>query len=379
MSTSTQLVSSERLQAADKILFITHLALGDYTYLQNCFKAFAQAFPQLEIHVWVDELRRTSRAADWVHLKKYALYDWLAACPFVHKVYNQTYSPQGYRQSIADAQQEHYPLVVSLATLRPHRYASLAREICPQGFVVGMKARAGMLAIHKHWSYSKLDAALDMVASQRPGMHISEVYADWFYRLFGLEINAERRFPFVEIPLHWQQQAASQLEQWGFAQGGQGAAKIVFVNAFAKNNKRCWSLDHVADLIVELRQHPAWQEACFIVNSMPEEMARVEAFFAARSLDRVKLFSAVDNFFQLPAILQQCDLIISVETAVMHLANAVQVPVVALMRQKNPEWVPVDAQHSTVITAEKRSDWVKDIPAQRVAETVVKAVNGGAA
>jgi ADP-heptose:LPS heptosyltransferase len=65
-------------------------------------------------------------------------------------------------------------------------------------------------------------------------------------------------------------------------------------------------------------------------------------------------------------MLRLCDLIISVETAVMHLANAVGVPVLALMRQKNPEWTPIDEERSTVITTVKRREWVDAIPVERV-------------
>jgi ADP-heptose:LPS heptosyltransferase len=50
--------------------------------------------------------------------------------------------------------------------------------------------------------------------------------------------------------------------------------------------------------------------------------------------EKYPVFLSAENFFQLPAMLSWCDLIISVETAVMHLANAVHVPVIALMRQK---------------------------------------------
>jgi ADP-heptose:LPS heptosyltransferase len=50
----------------------------------------------------------------------------------------------------------------------------------------------------------------------------------------------------------------------------------------------------------------------------------------------------------------------------MHLANAVGVPVLALMRQKNPEWVPFDREGSIVITAARRSDWVKEIRVEEV-------------
>jgi ADP-heptose:LPS heptosyltransferase len=115
-----------------------------------------------------------------------------------------------------------------------------------------------------------------------------------------------------------------------------------------------------------MRAQPEWRDACFIVNAVPQEVERVKTMLAERQLDRTELFSANENFFQLPAMLAQCDLIVSVETAVMHLANAVGVPVVALMRQKTPEWAPVDKANSTVITAHQRRDWVKAIPVQDV-------------
>ena len=72
-------------------------------------------------------------------------------------------------------------------------------------------------------------------------------------------------------------------------------------------------------------------------------------------------------------MLGRCTLIVSVETAVMHLANAVHVPVIALMRQKNPEWVPLDSARSTVITTIQRGHWVRDITVAHVMQTIEKA------
>ncbi|MCV2354048.1 lipopolysaccharide heptosyltransferase family protein [Paucibacter sp. B2R-40] len=363
---SSQLVPSDLLAKSKKILFITHLALGDYTYLQNFFQAFAKHFPHIEVHIWVDELRRSSKPADWVHLKKYALYDWLAACPFVAKTYDKTYSPALYQQSIQEARQQQYPLVVSLATLRPHLYAALAREISPSGFVVGMKHEPGLLALHRHWAYRKLDAALNPDARTQAGQHITGIYNGWFNSYFGMDLAAEERFPFLDVPPKWLIASQQQLLQWGFTATSDKPVRPVFINPFAKNNKRCWPLSRVVELIQAMRKLPAWANTCFVVNVVPEQMTQVRAYFATQGLERVQLFSAEENFFQLPAMLSQCSLIISVETAVMHLANAVHIPVIALMRQKNPEWAPIDEKNSTVITTLSRSDWVKAITAEQV-------------
>jgi hypothetical protein len=40
------------------------------------------------------------------------------------------------------------------------------------------------------------------------------------------------------------------------------------------------------------------------------------------------------------------------------------------MRQKNPEWVPIDRQNRTVITAANRRDWVKAIPVEQVMKAI---------
>jgi ADP-heptose:LPS heptosyltransferase len=66
--------------------------------------------------------------------------------------------------------------------------------------------------------------------------------------------------------------------------------------------------------------------------------------------------------------------VISVETSVMHLASALKVPVVALMRQKTPEWIPWDKERSTVVWAKRRRDWVKDIEIKEVITSVIKFV-----
>lgn len=359
------IISPASLVKAKKILFITHLAIGDFTYLQNFFAAFARQYPQLSIDLWIDELRRSSNPGEWVFLEKYALYDWAENCAFFHKVYRRTYSPALLQASIREARLEDYSLVVSLATLRPPAYARLARQIAPQAQVVGMRARVRWYAPWDKLSYKALSDSFEPFHKPAGGHHITEVYADWFRQLSGLELNPAQRFPTLEIPPLWRDLVQNQLQQWRSSAGATGG-KTVFINAYAKTKKRCWPLSSVAELILAMRALPHWREACFIVNAMPQEFNHAHEVLRSYALSNTHLFSATDNFFQLPAMLERCDLIISVETAVMHLANAVRVPVIALMRQKNPEWMPIDAANSTVITTGRRSQWVNAITVAQV-------------
>lgn len=353
---SQQLVDPALLRTAKKILFVAHLALGDFTYLQSCFRAFARAYPHIEMHLWVDERRRTSDPAQWDHLSKYALYDWLAETPCFTKVYAQTYSPALYELSILEAQEEAYPIVVSLATLERHKYARLARRISPDGFVVGQKKRVRFYDIPKHLIYRQLDAHIPAYSmASHPDQHISDIYASWFTLLFGIDMPKAARFPVLDVPVQWKHYAVAQFDAWGFGRGAYDGG-VIFLNSFSKSPERNWPVERLIDLIKAMRRNGGWERAAFIINVVPEELARVKTMFAGRDLTGIRFFSAEENFFQLPAILSLCQLIISVETAVMHLANAVHVPVIALMRQKNPEWSPIDTRNSTVITVPRRDD-----------------------
>ena len=361
---STTLIPRALLEKPGKILFITHLAIGDYAYLQNFFQALAAARPQLELHIWVDELRRTANPARWNALKKYALYDWLAACPFFKKIYNQTYSPALRKKSIAEARAQNYGIVVSLANVRPHKYARLARQISPAGFVAGIKKPATLLTLHHSPAYKKLDAPILPGESVKSGIkHITELYADWFSQLFDLQLPHPARYPRLDIPAEWKTRATNYLREWGV---NANADTLVFINITAKTKKRCWPVARALELIKTMRQDARWKDAWFLLNAMPSDFAATEKILAAAALPRVRAYSANDNFFQLPAMLAECDLIISVETAVMHLANAVRVPVVALMRRKNPEWKPIDAENSLVIMPPARGDWIAKLPVAEV-------------
>jgi ADP-heptose:LPS heptosyltransferase len=362
------LIPQRTLDSADKVLFIAHLALGDFAYLHNFFEAFAKQYPSIAIHVWVDELRRTSDSTKWPGLKRYALYDWLRACPFITKIYDETYSPGGLKESIRWAQSERYSLVISLATLRPHRYAKMARLISPDGFLVGMKKNPKFFQFHHFWAYQRLDRVVSEFESKKGSQaHVTDMYGYWFKVIGDVELSHKARFPHLDIPVEWLAKAKKQLND---ADVCASESRLIFINPFAKTKKRCWPLEKVVALIKSMRELPAWKESVFLVNAMPQDIETVRSLINEHSLEGTEPFSAEENFFQLPAMLAQCELIISVETAVMHLANAVHVPVIALMRQKNPEWVPIDRENSTVIIAEGKSDWVDTISIQQVLDAL---------
>lgn len=361
------IISKEILQKTNKILFVTHLAIGDFTYIQNYFKAFKEEYPHIEIDLWVDEVRRTWRFWKWPSLKRYALIDWISTTGLFRKIYSGSYSWFRFKGLLKEAQKEEYPLVVSLATLRYYRYAKYARRISPKGFVVGFHNPEG-----RH-GCKELDGKLTLTKNMKDVHgHASKAYMTWFYDAFGLVVSEDDQYPFVNIPKKWVLYSKLKFMQWEIPQKGRRIDKVVFVNAYAKDPKRSWSMENVVELILKLRQEPRYAFVEFIINTLPGRYEEAKEVLHCYSFHRVQLMPETINLYQLPAIMSLCDLVISVETSVMHLASALKIPVVALMRTKNPEWIPYPKSAHTIVWAPKRRSWICDIPVENVVKKTLE-------
>src|SRR3989304_5069865 len=86
-------IAPEVLKDTNRILFITHLALGDFTYMQQFFKKLAIEYPNLKIDLLIDDVRRTYFFWRWKYLKHSLINNWLLESSFINKVYAKTYSP----------------------------------------------------------------------------------------------------------------------------------------------------------------------------------------------------------------------------------------------------------------------------------------------
>lgn len=333
--------------------------------MESCFNAFHKTYPHIKIDIWVDELRRTYDFRRWAMLRRYSLFDWLETSPCFNKIYKDTYSPFVFARSLREAKRQSYPIVVSFALSRRTFYARLVRKINHRATTAAIVKRYKSYDLFKRHAFERLDARL--VDYPVGAVHVSDIYASWFQQLFGLVISAEDRFPQMSLPDTWRADALQRLQQWGIDDKKIRRFPLVFVNAFSKQEERSWSVEKALDLIAIMQKTEAWKHSAYVLNTVPEKWTETKAILERRSdASNVFLFSASDNFFQLPAILDQCDLIVSVETAVMHLANAVQVPVLALMRQLTPEWMPIDKQNSRVVMTVQRDDWVEEISLDRV-------------
>lgn len=335
------------LSKHSKILFLTHLALGDFTYLQPFFQALAQQYPHLKIDLWIERIQWAGFLSGRAK-RNHILHDWLDRTSYLNKIY----SGESAWQLMHQARKENYEIIVPLCTIKQRLYRRYAKKISPKGMI----ATSLRPKDYKH-------------------MHISQFYKIWFEKLFSLK-NVDAT-PFINIPREWVSYGKLKCMQWGVGKVGERFERVVFINSFANNVMRCWPIDRVVKLIMMLRQKAEFEDAFFIINVEPYMYKTVQSLLSNYCLQRVFLFTAHRNFFQIPSIISLCDLVISVETSTVHLACALDVSVVALMRGKNPEWGPFHSKKSRTIIAPGRSGWVEDISLERVVKEVEIFVEKG--
>ena len=358
------------LEKIDKVLFIIHLAIGDFSYLQSAFRALKKHYPHLKIDLFVVESRCTDDATKWPLLKGDVIYDWLENCGLFNKVYRKNYAPVLFKEAILEAKKEQYPLIISFGDVHSEPTERYAREMAAENTVVaGLKLHINWYRLKYQLSKRELWKKLDITFNSIPmkkGRHISDLFNHWFKQIGGFDIPKKDRLPYIEIPKEWEEKTSYKLKK--FQQFPD--QPIVFINYLAKDPNRTWKLEQALSLIEKMQTLNEWHRALFILNATPDQLETVSLAIDEKNISNTIPFSAVENFYELPAILKLSSLIISVETSIMHLANAVNTPLIALMRHKTPEWEPLKKDITTVIWCDKKKDKMVDIKVETVFEAV---------
>ena len=214
---------------------------------------------------------------------------------------------------------------------------------------------------------------LDLFFYSKPlkkGEHISAVYNSWIEQIAGITLSPKERLPFVDIPEKWFNSTNQYLQTLKTDK----STLTIFINYLAKDPKRSWRIEQAFELIRRLQQEERFKHTTFLINTLPELITSLNKRIKEEGLPNTFSYSAIENFYQLPAMLKLSDLIISVETSTIHLANAVKTPVIALMRQRTPEWAPLDKSASTIIWVSHKKDNIDSISPEQVTGIVLQRV-----
>ena len=337
---------------------MTHLAIGDFTFQGVYLQALKNKYPHINLDIWIDDCRESSK--DWHKGRNDALGQWLDSVDFIDNVYPIALNNYERSELIERARQKNYDIIVFIATQRSELYAKYAREISKTATIVGSKSKRFSKWFRKSFYFRKLNGYFDLERLERgSNQHISHIYRRRFEQCFGHLPLPDRCRGVMSISLsdNLIAQANQTLKNWV----GEKATEhhpFVFVNHLSTTPKRDYSWEKLISVIVRLNQQ--FPELNFVLNVPPNAYAQVQQELQNEvrlSKIAVFLFTAEAHFLELPALIQTCDYVISVETATMHLSAALNKKLIALMREKSKRWNPTLAEK--ILYGERH---VNDIP-----------------
>ena len=317
---------------------MTHLAIGDYIYQGVWLKALKQKYPHLAIDIWFDDCRRKPHS--WAAGRNKTLGEWLRTDGSFEKIYPIVSNIADRRTQIADASSRNHDLIVFVGKNRSEQFAKVARQISTTAFAVATKSKPYNNPIAKWWYFKRLDGQLSFDEYARRYRRITSIYAHVFGRIFGLtseDAGGRESLAISYDPAHTDTARAF------IGSFGEDASRcsFVFLNHLSTAARKDYPWEQLKEVIVALDN--GYDKLAFVVNSPPDKFDETRRLIErddALSAMRVKAFTATANFFELPAVMAECAVTISVDTATSHLAAALDKPQVAIMADDVKLWQP---------------------------------------
>ena len=143
------------------------------------------------------------------------------------------------------------------------------------------------------------------------------------------------------------------------------------INHLSTTHRRDLPWENLIRLVTGIaKSHP---EYGFVLNLPPTELKKIQQqITTTREFHELNVaaFTATDHFFQLPSLLSLSDVVITVETAVMHLASGLQTPQIVLMRESARHWCPLNAEHVLY-----GKSVVGDIPVEEILQAFTRLIS----
>lgn len=334
-----QLVSDEQWRNAKRVLYMTHLAIGDYYYQRGFLAELKRRYPHIELDIWIDDCR--AKPKPWHAGRSQVLGQWLSTETHVNHFYPIAASKQERKQVIADAAAKGYDLVVFYAERRTENFARIARQISPAGYIAGTQTKPKLKWLKKFFAFKNIDAFTNL--DNTPDVaHINDKYRVQLSELLGLRFDAKMPILGLSVPQNQLDEMRAWVER--FKARNAATQKLVLINPLSTTAKRDLSWQRLVKLIQGIANQDSG--IGFVLNLPPAELNNIRNKITAtpefKSLN-IDAFSATDHFFQLPALLSLSDVVITVETAVMHLASGLNAQQLVLMRESAKQWQPVNA------------------------------------
>ena len=320
----------------NRVLFLRPEKIGDMVISLPVFEALKTAFPHLAISVLASP-RSLSLVNDDPRFEKIFVYDK---------------SVVGSLRLLGQLKRERFDCILDMID-----NDSATTLICSQYIAGG----APTISIGKEQFAEFYD--FNHPHSDGVGGHIIDNPLNLLVPL-GVEVKNANRYAPPFVPSEVQKRAKDFLSQCKEPD----ANGIIAVNLSAGRPNRMWPVTNFVELVNQLLEaHPDY---AIILIVVPNDRKRAEEV-CARVKKAVAVVPDKQSLTEVSAIISGCDLLISPDTSLIHIARSFQVPVVGLYndaRKNFKRWQPYDQPDGTVIAKDK--DSLNDIEPSRVASQV---------
>jgi ADP-heptose:LPS heptosyltransferase len=342
---------------------MTHLALGDYIYQGAYLYELKAKYPNIQLDIWTDDCRTKNKS--WHSGRNCSLQQWLSKEKHLNNVYPIASCDEDRRKIVAQAVKEDYDFIIFVASSRSIDYLKIAKQISTRAITVGTEPKNLLTKLVYNHKFKQLTTKISL-GLVRQSDHISDFYNHIFKKLFAIDLIKEQRTRSIHMSEQHLIKSQQLIQKWRIKHG-LAHGPTIFINHLSTNKKRDWKLEQISELMAQLKAKH--HDILFVINTPPHLFSDVSDWCNKQKMQATEAFSAPEDFFQLPAMMLSCDLIISCETAIMHIASSLNLPFIALIRESATIWQPPAA--NAVLKGRKRVD---EIAASEVANEALKCL-----
>ncbi len=366
------IISKNQLTAAKRLLFISPLALGDFLYIKTFIIALKKQYPHIELDIWLDDNRCNTES--WRLSRSKILQQWIETEPAFTRSYGCCSSDKQQQVQILDAQSLNYDLIITHSGSKSEQFSNIAREIGPDAFIVSSIGKSKYFGLFDSFLFRKSDRLFKLKENDLPAKHhITDRYYQLLNRIVGIKLDKDDFMPSLTIPDHVAVTTQNWLKTHFTDNARQGP--LIFLNHLSTNSKRDWQEPQLFELIQLIGNKSP--DSRFVVNVTKENHTKVSDSVRNNihlATMQVSVFTVNEHFFELPSMISNADLVITVETAIMHFATASNRPLIAMMRQKKPYWAPPASPSSHVLYAIEGRGHISDISVDTVYQQYTKMI-----
>lgn len=161
----------------------------------------------------------------------------------------------------------------------------------------------------------------------------------------GANIELEDRYPHLSIPA----QVADEVERLLAAEGIQAQRPLVACHVSANNGQsKRWPVPYWAALLDLLIRE---EHAQVVLTGAPNDLPLIEKI-TARMHEQAHNLAGKTSLTQLAALLKRADLLISGDSGPMHMASAVETPLIAIHGPTDPALSGPVSHHATILRSD---------------------------